>query len=61
MAAGTAAVLSKTNVHSRAFPQPKVCCPSHKLVLEPDAAAENKHVLLLTKELVRRSKKNTIW
>ena len=60
MAAGIAAVLLKTNVHSRAFPNPKVCCLSHKLVSEPDAAAENKHVLLLTKELVRRSRKKTL-
>ena len=57
MAAGIAAVLLKTNVHSRAFPNPRVCCLSHKLVSEPDAAAENKHVLLLTTELVRRSRK----
>ena len=42
------------------FPNPRVCCPFHKLVLEPDAAAENKHVLLLTKELVRRSRKKSI-
>ena len=64
MAAGIAAVLLKTNVHSRAFPNPRVCCLSHKLVSEPDAAAENKHVLLLTKELVRRSRKKqylVIW
>ena len=62
MAAGIAAVLLKTNVHSRAFPtQGSAACPD-KLVSELDAAAENKHVLLLTKELVRRSRKKvTMW
>ena len=62
MAAGIAAVLLKTNVHSRAFPtQGSAVCP-HKLVSEPDAAAENKHALLLTKELVQRPRKEaTIW
>ena len=57
MAAGIAAVLLKTNVHSRAFPTQGSAVRPHKLVLEPEAAAENKHVLLLTKELVRRSRK----
>ena len=60
MAAGIAAVLLKTNVHSRAFPTQGSAVRPHKLVLEPDAAAENKHVLLLTKELVRRSRKKTL-